>query len=200
MRLPDIHVLQVHAWRRVVSTARPCADETMADILSATLRAIPPPRAATQGPEKQRASCPRCGKDRAQQYSTISVACDGYYSLEFMAMKPVWVEFPHIPWGSLGWRMGAGEDYWQSWAKWFKELSAEERATYQTQWPESGRWTGFYAFIERKEMPPWALEQQRRTLAAAKPPEPDEERIEERYRFLWMRNHYGFYPVIGDSK
>jgi len=43
-------VLQVRAWRRAVSTAHPCADETMADIVSATLRAIPPPRAATQGP------------------------------------------------------------------------------------------------------------------------------------------------------
>ena len=43
-------VLHVRAWRRVVSTAHPCTDETMADIVSATLRAIPPPCAATQGP------------------------------------------------------------------------------------------------------------------------------------------------------
>src|SRR5450432_4483015 len=30
-------------------SAHPCADETMADIVSATLRAIPPPCTATQG-------------------------------------------------------------------------------------------------------------------------------------------------------
>ena len=43
-------VLQVRARRRAVSTAHPCADETMADILSTALRADPPPGAATQGP------------------------------------------------------------------------------------------------------------------------------------------------------
>jgi len=50
LRFQHIHVLKVRAWRRAVSTAHPCTDETMADIVSATLRAIPPPCAATQGP------------------------------------------------------------------------------------------------------------------------------------------------------
>jgi len=50
LRFQHMDVLKVRAWRRAVSTAHPCADETMADIVSATLRADPPPRAATQGP------------------------------------------------------------------------------------------------------------------------------------------------------
>jgi len=49
-RFQHIPVLKVRARRRAVSTAHPCADETMTDIVSATLRAIPPPRAAMQGP------------------------------------------------------------------------------------------------------------------------------------------------------
>jgi len=49
LRFQHIRVVKVREWRRAVSTAHPCADETMADIVSATLRAIPPPRAATQG-------------------------------------------------------------------------------------------------------------------------------------------------------
>lgn len=32
-------------------------------------------------------------------------------------LSPVWITFPKIPWGSIGWRMGPGEDYWHSWAK-----------------------------------------------------------------------------------
>jgi hypothetical protein len=55
LRFQHIPVLKVRAWRRVVSTAHPCADETMADLLSATLRADPPPSAASQGPLEERA-------------------------------------------------------------------------------------------------------------------------------------------------
>ncbi|SFQ34428.1 hypothetical protein SAMN03159339_6871 [Variovorax sp. 770b2] len=55
-------------------------------------------------------------------------------------LSPVWITFPKIPWGSIGWRMGPGEDYWHSWAKWFKAASLQDRERYKTQWPEPEGW------------------------------------------------------------
>jgi hypothetical protein len=104
--------------------------------------------------------------------------------------KPVWAAFPKIPWGSIGWRMGPGEDYWHAWVPWFKEQSVEARASFKGKWPEPEGWEGFYAFVETGAKPPWLLERQARSAAAAIPPAPDETEITEYHRILWLiRQH-----------
>src|SRR6267142_1065903 len=105
-------------------------------------------------------------------------------------MNPPWKEFPHIPCGSVGWRMGPGEDFWHLWTRWYSSLSLEERAEYKAKWPEPTDWMGFYGFHESGARPPWALERDEKVKAAGRPPLPNEEKITERYHFLWMMRHY----------
>ncbi|SDM79337.1 hypothetical protein [Polaromonas sp. JS666] len=106
------------------------------------------------------------------------------------AQRPVWVAFPKIPWGSIGWRMGAGEDYWHAWVPWFKAMSGEERTLYKQAWPEPEGWEGFYAFIETGAKPPWVLEQQRLVAEAAIPPSAEEMVISGYHRVLWLIRHH----------
>ncbi|MHA6829497.1 hypothetical protein ACQUJV_25330 [Ralstonia pseudosolanacearum] len=105
-------------------------------------------------------------------------------------MNPVWIEFPHIPWGSAGWRMGWGEVYWNDWSKWFSALSDAERVKYQKDWPEAAGWQGFYAFVEHGATPQWVLDEREKTLAAAIPPSDAETKIVERYRVKWLLTKY----------
>lgn len=59
-------------------------------------------------------------------------------------MVPPWIKFPNIPLGSIGWRMGVGEDYWfrfRSW--WFRQIRAK-RVAVKTKYPEPREWLGFY--------------------------------------------------------
>lgn len=44
-------------------------------------------------------------------------------------MKPPWKEFDY-PYGSLGWRMGAGEDYIDEWFNWFNSLKGTKLINY----------------------------------------------------------------------
>ncbi|TBW47616.1 hypothetical protein EZI54_22365 [Marinobacter halodurans] len=100
--------------------------------------------------------------------------------------EPVWVVFPRIPWGSVGWRMGPGEEYWHAWAKWFRELSAEGQQAYQARWPEPDRWRGFYEYISSGVMPPWFLKRQRQIEQAARSLSPDEYLVDEYFRIVWL--------------
>ena len=59
-------------------------------------------------------------------------------------LLPPWKKYPQIPLGSLGWRMGFGEEYWIAWQKWYAELSPPPRSQYQTAFPEPPGWSGFY--------------------------------------------------------
>ena len=65
-----------------------------------------------------------------------------------------WLEYPHIGLGSIGWRMGDGEDYWMQFDNWYGGLSGDQKAAYRTRYPEPTEvaqglpWTGFY---DRKE-------------------------------------------------
>lgn len=63
-------------------------------------------------------------------------------------MQPPWIEFPTIPLGSIGWRMGAGEEYWARFDKWFRQLQPSQRQRFTGEHPEPDGWVGFYA---RKE-------------------------------------------------
>jgi hypothetical protein len=105
-------------------------------------------------------------------------------------MNPVWKEFPDIPWGSVGWRMGHGEVYWQTWAQWFKAISDTERGTYKVEWPEPEAWSGFYRFIELGELPPWVIEKRKAEEAFHIPPKKDEIEIREWARIKWLARSY----------
>lgn len=59
-------------------------------------------------------------------------------------MQPPWVERPEIPFMSIGWRMGYGEDYAVKFDRWYKALTVEQRTQYELDYPEPPSWPGFY--------------------------------------------------------
>lgn len=85
-------------------------------------------------------------------------------------MQPVWIAFSRIPLGSIGWRMGAGEDYWHAWIPWIRSLPEAERDAYKFRWPEPDGWRDFYSFIETGKLPGWFLERQQKIAGAVTPP------------------------------
>ena len=62
-------------------------------------------------------------------------------------MEPPWVRYPHIPFRSIGWRMGGGEDYWMAFLTWIRGLSDERFETYRSAHPEPAGWDGFYQLM-----------------------------------------------------
>jgi N-glycosidase YbiA len=48
---------------------------------------------------------------------------DGPFNELANPMVPPWEKYPEIPAGSIGWRMGYGEDYMSDWHKWLRGLS-----------------------------------------------------------------------------
>jgi len=115
------------------------------------------------------------------------------------AMPPLWAKFPDIPWGSIGWRMGWGEEYWGEWQSFFLDLDEGARASYRKDWPEPEGWTGLYAFIESGATPPWAAEHRRKLAGPYPLPSADETSITEYYRVVWLvrrqMNQLGTYEV-----
>lgn len=105
-------------------------------------------------------------------------------------MKPLWVEFPHIPWGSIGWRMGWGEDYWVKWSAFFLALDSQDRDRYRNAWPEPEPWSGLYAFIETGLMPEGAEEHRRKLAGPHSVPDADEMTISDYYRTVWLIRRY----------
>jgi hypothetical protein len=59
---------------------------------------------------------------------------------------PPWEMFPY-PWGSLGWRMGRGEDYWIKFVRWYSGLDGAAQAAYRAAHPEPADWREFFAFL-----------------------------------------------------
>jgi hypothetical protein len=66
-------------------------------------------------------------------------------------MEPPWVKHSDISAGSIGWRMGRGEDYLDQFSKWFGSLSHAEQEAYARANPLPRAWRGKGIF--RK--PPW---------------------------------------------
>ncbi len=64
-------------------------------------------------------------------------------------LEPPWLVFPDIPWGSIGWRMGNGESYIMTWDRWYKKLSQDDRAKYQSLHPAPTGLESFYKSRER---------------------------------------------------
>ena len=102
------------------------------------------------------------------------------------SLRPLWIEFPRIPWGSIGWRMGGGEDYWLAWSAWFKSLPGSEQEAYAKAWPEPTGWEGLYAFVRTGTVPPSVSERRAHMDAAAIPIEPGETEINNYYRVVWL--------------
>lgn len=62
-------------------------------------------------------------------------------------MDPPWRKYPDIPAGSIGWRMGSGEEYYNEFYRWFSGLSGAEQAAYSlANKPPSG-WHNLYDTI-----------------------------------------------------
>jgi hypothetical protein len=61
------------------------------------------------------------------------------------ALPPPWLEYPEVPYLSIGWRMGEGEGYMDRWFESFAGLSDSDADAYVRQYPEPGGWIGFYA-------------------------------------------------------
>jgi hypothetical protein len=66
-------------------------------------------------------------------------------------LLPPWAELPEIPLGSIGWRMGKGEEYLGDWFCWLQALSLPERTAYQVRHPEPNSWHGIYANCFQKD-------------------------------------------------
>ena len=49
--------------------------------------------------------------------------------------------YPHIPNGSIGWRMGYGESYGDEFYRWFHTLSRDEKEEYNRKFPEPVCWS-----------------------------------------------------------
>lgn len=62
-------------------------------------------------------------------------------------MIPPWQKYPEIERGSIGWRMGYGEDYYDEFYKWFSRLDLATWTDYAENFPEPIEWKGFYKMI-----------------------------------------------------
>lgn len=58
-------------------------------------------------------------------------------------MPPPWLAYPYIERFSIGWRMGAGEDYIDRFSTWLESLSPEEQAASPRAVSASGGWRIF---------------------------------------------------------
>ena len=71
-------------------------------------------------------------------------------------LAPPWIARPDIPFGSIGWRMGSGEDYWFEFDGWYRALSPGQKSEFKAKYPEPSEveqglpWTGFYDRKERQ--------------------------------------------------
>ena len=59
-------------------------------------------------------------------------------------MKPPWEEHPDIRPRSIGWRMGEGECYMESFWSYYNSLPPEEQDDYRRRNRPPLRWSGFY--------------------------------------------------------
>jgi hypothetical protein len=71
-----------------------------------------------------------------------------------MMMKPPWVIYPKISAGSIGWRMGPGETYWDEFDRWYKNLPEDTRLRFRSDNPEPEGWDDFYD-LKEKHLTSW---------------------------------------------
>lgn len=66
-------------------------------------------------------------------------------------MPPLWLAYPHIERGSIGWRMGYGEQYQSRFYDWLDKLSQEEREEYRNLFPEPVTWSGWWEHEDNRD-------------------------------------------------
>ena len=67
-------------------------------------------------------------------------------------MQPPWIKFPELERDGVGWRMGYGEEYYDTFYRWFSNLSETERTHFEIENPEPQEWKGFFRMIAER---PW---------------------------------------------
>jgi hypothetical protein len=67
-------------------------------------------------------------------------------------VEPPWEKYPEIEAGSIGWRMGGGEEYYNAFYRWFSALTSSDQEQFRLNHPETAAWAGFYNTIARH---PW---------------------------------------------
>lgn len=96
---------------------------------------------------------------------TVQQVCALFMEVDFMANKdknkikndhtgemlPVWLKYPEIPLGSIGWRMGYGEAYSSEFYDWYGKLTKEEQAAYDQKYPEPVCWSNSEWNIKRHD-------------------------------------------------
>lgn len=65
-------------------------------------------------------------------------------------MLPPWPQYPEIPLGSTGWRMGPGQEYWYQFVDWYGRLNAGEREGYRARYPNPESWKVLWPYIPEK--------------------------------------------------
>jgi hypothetical protein len=58
---------------------------------------------------------------------------------------PPWIKYPNIPLGSIGWRMGAGEEYLISFDDWWLKQTITIQLQVKTTYPAPELWSNFYS-------------------------------------------------------
>jgi hypothetical protein len=58
-------------------------------------------------------------------------------------MVPPWIKFPNIPRRSIGWRMGVGEQYRDSFRAWFRSVPDDIYYRFREKYIEPPEWKGF---------------------------------------------------------
>lgn len=66
-------------------------------------------------------------------------------------MLPIWLKYPEIPQGSIGWRMGYGESYEMEFSEWYYKLTKEEQEAYKKYYPEPVCWSNSEWNIKRHD-------------------------------------------------
>jgi hypothetical protein len=75
------------------------------------------------------------------------------FSARLASMEPPWDKYPQIPAGSIGWRMGPGEEYYNQFYRWFSALSRADQHEYSSAHEPPSGWKNIYEAIGQH---PWS--------------------------------------------
>jgi hypothetical protein len=72
------------------------------------------------------------------------------YRKRHFHLDPPWIALP-IPYGSMGWRMGGGEDYMTEWHEFWEQLSDSQRSLYFQYHCPPGEWKEWAKRLKEKK-------------------------------------------------
>jgi hypothetical protein len=67
--------------------------------------------------------------------------------MESNTLVPPWIFNNKRPRGSIQWRMGSGEEFYNMFYRKFSDLSQIDQTSFIKQFPEPASWVGFYKMI-----------------------------------------------------